>query len=147
MSGFGIREQFEAGEQLAGERLWRDSSFMQQLSRNGSLLLSPNHDELWLDALATSIGSEGRGWSWHCRLLRVLPAAVVRRLLWSSSLRWLNSMMIVRNEIAATAATLGIAESSELADLDRYLLLTAEQLDSLSWCASDRDRDLIEVIE
>jgi hypothetical protein len=147
VSGFGIREQYEAGQQLADERLWRDSSFLQQLSRNGSLLLAPNHDALWLEALAAGIGSEGRGWSWHAQLLRVLPASVVRRLLWRASLQWWAAMAELRGELARVAAERGLSECPELEAFDRRLQLAGEQIDSLSWCASDRDRELIEVIE
>lgn len=147
MSGFGIREQYAAGVQLADVRLWRDSSFLHQLSRNGSLLLACNHDRFWLDALVSQLGSEGRGWTWHANLMRVLPAAVVRRILWRTSVQWWHDMLALRGQLAIAAAEHGLVCEGELAAFNRRLEIAAELIDELSWCATDDDRGLIEVIE
>ena len=90
MSGFGIREVFEAGQDLDGIKLWREESFLHQLSMNGSLLWAENGDETYQRLLASRMGlTVGVEWDFMRSVLKILPAWAARRALWRASNDWL----------------------------------------------------------
>lgn len=152
MSGFGIREVFEAGQELDGIRLWREESFLQQLSLNGSLLWADNSDESYKQLLAARMGlTAGVDWEFMRSVLKILPAWAARRALWRASYDWLATIEYGRLLILREALLVGRFEEAMgyqgMRALDDRLELRHWQLDLLSWCDADSEEGQIEVIE
>jgi hypothetical protein len=145
MPGFSIREQLAIGRRMK-DRRWRKDAFMHQLSSNGSLLLAPNHDPVWEDALWSITGRPYTGWTTNSHLLRLLPAGVVRRMLWHASLEWWRAMMTYRMDLADFASVRGIIDMEEIDLFDKDLERVARQLQKLSWCAVDTDKGRIDTV-
>ena len=125
---------------------WRSETFMQQLSENGSLLLYRNQDDLWMEIYWILTGRQGSGWTREARLLRTMPAGVVRQLLWRTSYLWWEALLSVREDVALFSLRRGLLEDEAVIQLDGTLERTARQLESLAWCASDQDRGRIRTI-
>lgn len=125
---------------------WRSETFMHQLSENGSLLLYRNQDDLWMEIYWILTGRQGSGWTREARLLRSMPAGVVRQLLWKTSYLWWEARLAVREDVALFALRRGVLEDESVIQLDGTLERTARQLEKLSWCASDQDRGRIRTI-
>lgn len=152
MTGFGIRRQVEAARQLGEVRQWREESFLQQLSLNGSLMLADNHDRLWLDKLTNLMHlSSGSSWSFIQSVLRTLPASVARRLLWRASWQWLVESELARTQTIERARQGGylaslLAKADMRSQADR-LSLTAWQLDVLAWVLEDDEQETIGIVD
>lgn len=152
MSGFGIREVFEAGQELEGVRLWREESFLQQLSLNGSLLWADNSDETYKQLLAARMGlTAGVEWEFIRSVLKILPAWAARRALWRASLDWLAVIEYGRLLVMREALLLGRLEEvggyQGMRALDDRLELRHWQIDLLAWCDADSEEGQIEIIE
>lgn len=125
---------------------WRSETFMQQLSDNGSLLLYKNQDDLWMEIYWILTGRQGSGWTREARLLRTMPAGVVRQLLWRTSYLWWEALISVRKDVAYFSMRRGMLQDEEVIQLDGTLERTAKQLEQLAWCASDKDQGRIRTI-
>lgn len=152
MSGFGIREVFEAGQELDGIRLWREESFLQQLSLNGSLLWAENSDEAYQRLLASRLYlTPGVDWEFMRSVLKILPAWAARRALWRASRDWLATVEYGRLLVLREALLVGRVEEIGgyygMRALDDRLQLRHWQLDVLKWCDADSQEDQIEIIE
>lgn len=145
MTGFSIREQLLIGRRMK-ERRWRKGSFLHQLSLNGALLLAPNHDPIWQEALWTITGRPDVGWTTNQQIFRIMPAGVVRQILWHASLEWWQAMMTYRQDIAEFALERGLLEIEEVESLDRDLDRVALQLEQLAWCAVDQEKGRIKTV-
>lgn len=147
MSGFGIHEQYEAGVEMweHGKR-WREETFLQQLSQNGSMMLAANHDLLWLECLEQQLGQPpGSDWERMAKLLRLMPAPEARRRLWQASYQWWMNMQRFRLRLLIRALGNGdvnaLAEQAQVRELAARLELRGKQLDGLSWCLTDTRGD------
>lgn len=150
MSGFGIREQWQAGRQLSGhssQPLWRPASFLHQLSLSGSMLLVANHDRYWLAELARAMGQEGRGWRSLSRRLRLMPGADARRYLWRASYAWFDKQVKAYPEQSLLAFRVLSGRPEILRDKERELRRVAAQLRALAWCEFDVDRSPISIVD
>jgi len=149
MSGFGIREQWEAGKRLADPKkpLWRPASFLQQMSLNGSLLLVPNHDQFWIQGLAEMMDERGRGWTSLSARLRAMPGSSARKLLWRSSYRWWRQGQKAYPALCELSWRYQLDRPEELLRFERSLARTAVQLEALAWCEYDVQREPIDVVE
>jgi hypothetical protein len=146
MTGSGIGEQWAASKVLGEERLWRERTFLHQLSRNGALLWVENHDQLWQRLLSENLGFRA-SWPEQRRILRLLPANLVRRLLWQTSERWFEARWGAYRRLCRFALLHGLQPEQCLGGLERRLCLAASQLDELLWCRHDRERGPIEIAE
>lgn len=151
MSGFGIDEQFEAGMKFENDTMWRTESFMHQLSLNGSLVLSANHDALWLSYLATIMNSNVVHWEHLSNILRMLPASLARQALWRASWFWWRTTMSYHKQSIKMLSEIGGLETALhiewMETQANDLALKAWQIENLAWCRSDDDQEKIEVIE
>lgn len=125
---------------------WRSDVFMHQLSENGSLLLYSNHDKLWIEIYWALTGRQGSGWTREARILRALPAGIVRQLLWRTSYLWWEARLSSRGDLAKFCMNQGMLEEDIVLRLDHRLERTARQLGELVWCAGDEDRGRIKTI-
>jgi hypothetical protein len=142
MSGWGLRDQWEATRHFK-RKMWRDSSFLHQLSENGSLLLDENCDRLYLGILSKIMGFDKRiSWQLASEILLKLPAQKARRILWLASYRWWTE--IYRRRTAALMAFSSVGLYSSFADdvgmeeANQALKLRARQLKNLRWCYEDQ---------
>jgi len=150
--GYGIREVFEAGEELKGIRLWREESFLHQLSLNGSLLWADNSDDIFQRLLAARLYlTPGVDWEFMRSILKIVPAWAARRALWRASRDWLAIAEYGRLLILREALLVGRFEEvqgySAMRLLEDRLELRHWQLDSLAWCDQDSQEGQIEIIE
>ena len=153
MSGFGMFEQYAAGLELAerGER-FREDAFLQQLSRNGAMMLAANHDELWRECMQEVLGQPpGASWEWMAQLLRTMPAYQARQRLWRASyLWWMNSQRHRLHILAGALLNGTMRQLSERAPLHAFaedLALRGGQLEQLSWCLNDTETTTIPVVD
>lgn len=141
MSGWGLRDQWEATRHFK-RKMWRDSSFLHQLSENGSLLLDQNHDRLYMAKLSQLLGFKKRiPWDLAAEMLLKLPAHQARRILWLASYRWWHESYRRRMAIIVAFVRTGhvkflLEDPNMAANLDD-LKLRAKQLKNLSWCYED----------
>jgi hypothetical protein len=150
MTGFGIREQWKLSKQLASldEKLWRPESVMHQLSLNGSLVISKNHDQQWGLILADILNERGRGWTSLQWRLRAMPGNKARKALWRTSYKWHKQSCEQYAKLAAIAWQSDLAiDETKLKDYEDSLYRVATQLSALAWCEYDRDRRPIKVID
>lgn len=142
MSGWGLRDQWEATRHFT-RKMWRDESFLHQLSGNGSLLLDENCDRLYLTALSKILGFEKRiEWSLASGILLKLPAHQARRILWLASYRWWSEMHRRRAAALEALSSVGLKSEYEseaaMIEEQKLLKLRGRQLDQLRWCYEDQ---------
>jgi hypothetical protein len=147
MSGFGMRLHWESRKALGDIKLWREESFLHQLSLNGSLLLAENHDRLWLSLLASTMSTMRSPWDVQVELLRILPAHMTRQILWHTSRQWYYLQSHSRYRLAKWQLESGVSTPPALEGLDKMLVLRAKQLDLLQWCSEDTTAGRIDVVE
>lgn len=150
MTGFGIREQWQLTKKFtrSQENLWRPESVMHQMSLNGSLVLSKNHDFLWSEILADMLNETGRGWSSLQWRLRAMPGHQARKALWRTSYLWQREsckQLITMTSISWQGAV--AVEETMIDNFESSLLTVSNQLSSLAWCEKDTDREPIKVID
>lgn len=150
MTGFGIREQWQLSKQLAAldERLWRPESIMHQMSLNGSLVISKNHDATWINLLADLLNERGRGWTSLQWRLRAMPGNEARKLLWRSSYLWYQQAKTNYIRLAGLAWQGDVAlQDTRIKLLEDELFRVKTQLAALAWCEKDTDRQPIKVVD
>lgn len=143
MSALGLYERYETDLEVreAGKH-WREDAFLHQLSHNGSMMLAVNHDQLWRECLASTLGqSQSMSWEWLCGLLRIMPESAARQRLWRASYLWWMHTQRLRLRVLASGLEAGIlpylADSAPMRDLARQLLLRGRQLEELAWCQQE----------
>ena len=151
MSGFGIREVFEAGQDLDGIKLWREESFLHQLSMNGSLLWAENGDETYQRLLASRMGlTVGVEWDFMRSVLKILPAWAARRALWRASNDWLAvteyGKLLVLREALLRGRLEEVSGYQSMRLLNKLLELRYDQAEQLQWCDADSQEGQIEIV-
>lgn len=148
MSGYlSALEQYKVQREDPLHPSWNPDGLLHQLSMNGSLLLTANHDRMWLDAYREIVGDNKVSWEVEREILLSLPAWQVRRALWRASLDWWLAVLSYRKQLSAAMLDRGIESLPEVEVLDAALERTALQLGELAWCARDTDKRKISTVE
>lgn len=148
MPGRGIKEKFLLFRpSRKGISHWREESFLQQLSMNGSMLWAPNHNRYWAEICSDMSGRSFSGWTALRRDLAERSAGDTRKILYSSSLEFFNQSEIAWSEAAKASlyisGDIGGYLRSWRSDLNRM----KTQLDNLSWCLDDDTTEKIDIVE
>lgn len=146
MAGYGIREQHSLTKVFADKTLWRESSFLNQLSLNGSMLWIPNHNKYWRVLCAEIMNRPSTGWSGLRNELEQTPAGVVRNILYRASYQYhLQALDAYEKFIEASLVSTGRIPV-EVKEFEASLNNSALLLRELHWCSVDRDKARIKII-
>lgn len=146
MTGFGIREQFSLIKSLGNDLHWREDSFLQQLSMNGSMLWMPNHDSYWLLLCDEAMRKPNTGWTTLREFLVEQPSGQVRRVLWHTSYQYFRQLKTAY--LLFLEASLQSGERPpEVKALEERLERIQAQLKKLQWCAEDKSAGKIEIVQ
>jgi hypothetical protein len=148
MTGRGIKEKFLLFRpSRRGYSHWRETSFLYQLSMNGSMLWVPNHSRYWAEICSMHAGRSFSGWSALRRDLAERPAFETRKILYLSSRDYFEHLKIAWSESAKASLYANGELSSYLLSWQKDLERIGNQLDSLSWCLDDGDKGRIKVVD
>jgi len=119
--------------------------FLHQLSFNGSMLFSKNHDKYWLLELQRML--EVDYWSEAARILGAAPGDAAQRILWRASYRWWRRQLEAMPEIARICweRNQPLPESFfehliELERVEHYLI-------GLSWCETGSRPSPVNIVD
>jgi hypothetical protein len=119
--------------------------FMHQLSYNGSMLYTSNHDEFWLYQMQEMLKVDY--WSEAIHLLANAPGDQTRKVLWRISYKWWDNYKKELGRIAQICWSLGaeLPDSywQQIQELERIELC----LQGLEWCETGSNPTPINIVD
>lgn len=148
MAGKGIKEKFLLFRpSRRGISHWREASFLNQLSMNGSMLWAMNHNRYWAEICSDYSGHAFSGWTSLRRDLAERPAGETRNILYKTSHLFYNQSEIAWSESAKEMLYSSGSFGSHLLEWRFNLDIMKDQLELLAWCLDDSDQGRIDIVE